>query len=256
LVAVILVATVTQAFSFGAIRLLEGYWGGGGVSGCLLRWRTGVWLNRRTKLEARATKQWRAAFERSRIAMQRVGIAPALIAVLEDQFNGTPNLEMAYSSETLAESRQIPWLEFVPAARLHSAERTNQQLAEFPQPHRVLPTHLGNVMRSREDALVSDGNELEGFLMRNYATISPRLLVQHDDFRTRLDMYCTFVPVFLILAILSGTLLAWPGSQYVVATLSVLGFVGLSALSYRAAIASARGYGSVLSAIATSSVKK
>ncbi len=254
LVAVILAATVTQAFAFGTIRVLEGYWSGTGPSGKLLRKRTSAMLRRRTLLEKQARQQWRAVFEGSRLAMRQAGIAPSFIAVMEDDFNSSPDIESSHLPEVIEAARKIPWLDFAPPALLQAAEATKQQLSEFPHPHRVLPTKLGNVIRSREDALVKDGYDLEGFVMRRYAQISPRLLAQHDDFRTRLDMYCTFVPVFVLLAVLAASLLSWPGGHYWIALAASTAFFCLSILSYRAAVASARGYTAALKAISVAAV--
>ena len=98
LVAVILAACVTQAFSFGTIRLLEGYWSGRGLSGWLLRLRTGRWLTKKDALERRKDEQWEAAFDGARSAMRTGNIPAAWIAVLEDEFGNRRDYEAQYSA--------------------------------------------------------------------------------------------------------------------------------------------------------------
>lgn len=183
--------------------------------------------------------------------MRSTGITPAVVAAIEDLRRGSETIDATYASDVVAAARQIEWRLFAPPGELQAAERTLSELTEFPAPHRVLPMRLGNVLRSQEDRLVQAGYELEGFVMRRYATVPARLLAQHDDFRTRLEMYCTFVPVFLVLAVLSAALLTWPGAQLVVAATFTVVLAALGLLSYRAAIASAHGYCTVLAAMAT-----
>ena len=253
LVAVILTATITQAFSFGAIRLLEGYWDTGPLSGWFMRWRARRWSARRDKLRDRLEHQRKAAFRTAVDAIRERdhNVSNAVLAALEDIFNNTlAKKDSPYAASVVEAAKQIRWENFASPGRLHECDRTRQRLKDFPARHRILPTKLGNVLRAREDSLKTGGIELEGLVMRRYAGLPSRLLDQHDQFRDRLDMYCTFVPIFVILALLSAVLLGTPMKNWIVAGITSAGFLLLACLSYRAAIASARGYGVALSAIA------
>ncbi len=72
---------------------------------------------------------------------------------------------------------------------------------DYPADHRVLPTRLGNIMRSTEDRLTGAQDDVEGFALRHRQGVSPRVQLQHDQFRTRLDMYCTLFYVSLVLCL-------------------------------------------------------
>lgn len=246
---VVLAAVVTQAFSFETIRALEGYWGLNPAGRRLLGWRTNVHGRRRAQLQNAVRKQREVAFEGARLAMCRDGIPAAIIEVLEDDFYGRPPRRWR-SRRVLAAARAMGWRVKADPGALATLDRLERRTAEFPAGHRVLPTRLGNVIRAAEDAMSFGGGDLEGMLMRSYEVIPRRLMQQHDQFRDRLDMYCTLVPVFVVAAIASG-LLAVKGTEFfVVAAAGAAASLVLAWVSYEAAIASARGYGAALRAIA------
>ncbi len=247
----VLAAIITQAFSFEAIRMLEGYWGGTGVTARLLR--PIVWRHRRRqrRLFQRVTRQRRAAFEVARSAMWTARIKPHYIEVLEDDFFDVPDADRRKHPKSITDAaRLMGWRPHSSPALLDALDRTVQRLSDYPEEHRVLPTRLGNVLRAREDQLQRDGGELEGLVMRRYEHIHSRLMIQHDQFRNRLEMYCTLVVVFLLLAPIGSGLLAGQGDNNLSSAGALGLFLTLAIVSYHAAIASARGYGVVLGTIA------
>ena len=257
LFAVVLGAVVTQAFAFETIRGLEGYWGYSRVSRPAMRWRTATHVRRREDLIAQVEKLRTVAFDSARSAMWADHLPVSYIEVLEDDFYAQPQeMRRTHDPAVMEAARQMGWHPKAPAAELATLERLERRVAEYPAHHRVLPTRLGNVIRATEDALERDGYELEGLIMRNYGVIPARLMVQHDQFRDRLDMYCTLVPVFVLLTVGYGSL-ALRGQPFLLsAGLGALGGAVLAVTSYQAAIASARGYATALSAIAARATDK
>ena len=94
---------------------------------------------------------------------------------------------------------------------------------------------------------LADGGDLEGFILRNYELIPERLRAQVSDFRTRLNMYCTLVLAWALLA-LGGAAATWRYEGFLhVTTVATVGIcLTLVWASYTAAVSSARGYGAAL----------
>ncbi len=65
---------------------------------------------------------------------------------------------------------------------------------------------------------------------------------QHDQFRNRLDMYCTLVFVSVFIASLAVFLTIGAPGVRAPFVLIAAGYIALAAVAYRAAIGSARGY--------------
>ncbi len=121
----------------------------------------------------------------------------------------------------------------------------DKRIRDYPEIGRESPTRLGNIMRRHED--LTGERLIEGFVIREFDSIPFSLQVDHDDQRNRLDLYCTMVfalPVAGLIAALA--LVAHPGYAWVTFLGASLGSVA----AYRAAMATARAYGSVLIAIA------
>lgn len=140
------------------------------------------------------------------------------------------------------------WLTYCPAEKLRKVEALLSKIELYPESNRILPTRLGNVMRSSEDQVreLGDGN-IQSFIMRNRKSIPDNLMVQHDMFRNRLDMYCSLMLVFLFLAIFSPMQLSSNETSFLSHSLVAFSLYGILAMvSYGAAIASAKGYGLVL----------
>lgn len=116
---------------------------------------------------------------------------------------------------------------------------------DFPEVSRTLPTRLGNVLRSTEDELDTAGNEVADFVFSRRELVPERIRLQHDQFRTRLDMYSTLVMVSGGLVPLSFGIL-WNHSKLFVAVAIAILFLIFAIVSYWAAISSAHGYCRIL----------
>lgn len=270
------VATVlTQAFEFESIRLLEGYWGVDGVAARLAN-RSRAHYRRRFAGLHRAAEEIRGAAANSAVAELRrrafdghevtsTALEKYADAVFRasTQWRGVDrrlggklrrrHRETQFALADLSDDhRNIAdaatwemWADPDLVARfsLHAKALRSMPL----QPHRVLPTRLGNVLRSYEDRVAPPGSmEVERFVQRRVHEIPAPLLVEHDQFRGRLDLYCSLVLVSVIVA-LAGLLLA-PVARGS-AAIWFVSWLSMSGLSYRAAVASAHGYGSVLLSI-------
>lgn len=244
---VLLLATVvTQSFSYGAIRFLEGYWNSlvpfGWLRPLMIRWQA----RRRKYVLKRRREAARTAFAVVRPVLLET-YPGAVVNALEVQAveGSVPKLQgddaRIYGLTT--------WRATCQAWDLAKVDRYDRARADYPRhAGRIMPTRLGNVQRAIEDDLENAGNDLVGFAMRRRSLVSSTVQMQHDQFRERLDMYCTLVFVSLVCAVLTAALLVGQiprDSSAWVAALSAF-FVGLSWTSYVSAIASARGYGATL----------
>ena len=136
-----------------------------------------------------------------------------------------------------------------------SSER-RRHLLDYPLPHRVLPTRLGNVLRHHEDATNVKG--IENLVEARFERLPFSLRLSHDEMRGRLDLYCSMTLVWILVGVLALVRFTlerahgrwdvnahWPYGLAVAA----ICFIG-ALITYRAAIASARYYGSLLQQIA------
>lgn len=106
----------------------------------------------------------------------------------------------------------------------------------------MLPTRLGSLMRATEDRLNHADGDPESFAFRRRGTAPYRVRIQHDQFRNRLEMYCTLVFVSIALAALTPAILARTKVGLIAIGAICVFFAALAAVSYLAALASARGY--------------
>lgn len=250
-----------QAFSFEAIRFLEGYSQapvvGRPLNGLLIRLQLALrdWNERsRKKLIRRA---WRDA--RSRWV--DAGFDSRLVDALEADAHETTRPILDESQ--LDELQDLQWWHKADPWLLARIDHKRARLAQYPSlSSRTLPTRLGNVLRATEDELTQAANDVEGFVMRLRSKAPTRLRIQHDQFRTRLDMYCVLTLGSLNLAWIAPLIL-WkvpnrPGPKFwslwgvsVTEDLAIKFAIAASMLligwaSYKAAIASARGYVAIL----------
>ena len=173
-----------------------------------------------------------------------VPIGREYLDVLEDEiFERDQRADV--DDETRSAAMALEWLQYLPPHVVYRLDILDARVSAYPMPHRILPTRLGNVLRASEDVLpLNDNENLEGFVVRHLDKMPDTLKAEHRDYRVRLDMYCTLVLVFVILALAGGCSVPW--LHWWEPCIAALGYAGLAYVSYEAAIASARQYGNAL----------
>ncbi|TDP96638.1 hypothetical protein [Labedaea rhizosphaerae] len=247
--ALVLATMVSQAFAFTAIRWLEGYWRGPlvkiGIYRLLVRHKARQCL----KLEKRSEDLEKLIDEEALQSMRGHGIPREVIWIMEAE-NSPEGLGVGpWTEEHRKTADDLTLRHFARPDRLGRSLQLIKALDEYPRIHRMMPTKLGNVLRATEDVVTPEGEETEGIVLRRGETIPPRLRQHHDQFRTRLDMYCTLVFIHVILAALALVVLGTRTGMFVGAVLVAVVFLIFAIASYSAAIASARGYCATLRAI-------
>ncbi|QTE29736.1 hypothetical protein [Pengzhenrongella sicca] len=248
----VLTTMVTQAFSFGVIRVLEGYWGPRIFVDMLTRSRVKRHVRLAQRAKNRVIRLQQQLFESARPRLLREEDSAHVDVWEAEVYQISHEKRRQGDPKIIAEASEIDWREKADPGLAALFYRAFQRQDDYPtRPSRILPTALGNVLRASEEHLRLKGTALERFVMENYDAVPPRLMTQHDQFRDRLDMYSLLVLVFGALAASSLPLLYFPAESQ--AWLPPVGgcvaMVSLGWLSYRAAIASARGYGSTLRSI-------
>lgn len=235
----ILTTMLTQAFSYAAIRALEGYWQRRGPAGGLRSAMTRRHAVRRAQLETRRERSARKAFGAIRADLMMV-YSFAVVGALELQAVEADVPTLTDADQTIYNA--TTWRATCKPWDLAKVEQLDLQRADYPLlPSRTMPTKLGNILRATEDSLKHGRDDVQGFAMRRRDLVSPRVQLQHDQFRDRLDMYCTLVFVSVVLAAISGVLLS--GSvRWWQTTATAAGFIVFACACYGSAIASARGY--------------
>lgn len=247
--AVIVLTTVTQAFEFEAIQLLEGYWGPAVLSelacdvGCSWhRWYRGRLESRQKKWTVRAFTP--AHFQLSLLTSSTNPPATARdLEILLGQYAGG-TARPANRAEMLR-AIDVPWRNYAPARPLRREQSLRRRLELYPDADKVLPTRLGNTLRSFEDRAFPDlrGETLAGAVQRVYHKLPAPLQRQHDEHRTRLDVYASLVATAIVVTVY-GVVILWEhrGEAGAVAAIGLI----TAYVFYRSCIAAARGYGSVL----------
>jgi hypothetical protein len=243
-IAVVVVTILTQALSFEAIRVLEGYWGTTNAVESIARWRASRHRSRKDKLDRRRRKLTEDAW----------AVAKAKIIELEDgrRQNGLrPDL-----TPIMIGRLEARVLKTFPAGRLTPKQlervrrwrrvNVSKHLNDFPRPERTLPTRLGNILRAHEDQI--EHEPVESFIQDVFDELPRSLQKDHDEQRNRLELYCSMVFVVTlsgIVGIVRFTPQHWP---YAIG--STTAAAGGIWIMYRAALATARAYGQLLVAIA------
>ena len=247
--AVIIVAMVIQAFEFENLRYWEGYL----RSAAGQRWsalRIGSFQQKLEKLEMAFVKQRLDAFDDARRRALDNNAAKsserAMWNAMEKVLHGR---ELDDGEELVADQAAIHlnWPSRGDPSKLHVWDVTRLKLAEFPESHRVLPTRLGNVMRAAEDHVVlGSGEDLEGFMIRHMDELPKTIVAEYAAYRRRLEMYCELMFVLGSLGFISVSCL-WGYTSDIGWRIFVPGlYVGAVWVSYKAAIASALGFGQAL----------
>ena len=254
---VVVLTMITQAFEFEAIRLLEGYWGTNRMAERLADACCWYQTLLRERHRRRRHRLRVCAFEKARTALviknddRAKSRFPPLaterdLEVIEAKIL---KLNVTSTAEERESARSVPWQEHAPAGLARRVENLDQRLKEFPVDNRVLPTRLGNVLRAYEDVAFPGTAPLEGSVQRIFHTLPITLQSEHDQHRTRLNLYCSMVVVAVVLTVFAIARLSSMPWSY--PTGAVLGGFSVTWLFYRAAIASARAYGGVLETIRT-----
>lgn len=238
----LVVATVvTQAFSFEAIRTLEGYWRRRGLASqartLMIQWH----VHRKNSLSRRLKRAYSEALDAGKSKMIDKGISDLLFNGLKVSYSGTGDRSRV-TREVRRKLNGLDWRSSCHAWHLAKIDQLIKDREAYPDDSRVLPTKLGNLMRATEDRLGKTGKDLQGFVLRHYAEAPRRVQMQHDQFRNRLEMYCTLVFVSAWLVVLTLALLVGSGIGASSVAIICGSFAALSAASYLAAIASAGGY--------------
>ncbi len=244
----ILATTVTQAFEFEVIRFLEGYFDSANrliqvVMAARIRRHEGKQRRLEDKLREATKVARKAAVERMR------GFPAYDSKILDYLADDTASNDEGPDYEVSEKANETDWKPHASASALYRIDSTIARLKSYPEKSRLLPTRLGNVLRATEDNIdLEEGENVEGYVVRNYDQLSAALKSQHKDYRTRLDMYCCLVLVFSILAVASFATLVRVNPLWGTGV-AVLVYVSMACLSYEAAIATARTYGLILQEI-------
>jgi hypothetical protein len=256
IVAIIVLTMVTQAFAFEAIRTLEGYWG---------TWRPIEWVAglrrarfaaKRTRLDARwqelTNRAWlsaRTTLETLQLELQAndprsAVVTPNVIATTGARATGTEQPAVRLSKREREVLEALNWTDHASAELLRRRLNVDKKRRDLPRPRRALPTRLGNILRAHEDE--TGEADVETFVQRVFDDLPASLRAEHDEQRTRLDLYCSMVFVVASITAIAAARLGPLGYQYIVG--SLLAGLALMWLMYRAALASARGGGAQVEA--------
>jgi hypothetical protein len=257
LAAAIIVATVvTQAFEFETIRLLEGYWKPGRLRNAVGARLSQRHQRKRDALERRRTELVRRGVALARTEMRARGVSAEIADVVEAEALTQPAGTVLPETRVAADA--VNWRDYAPVQERTQLAAIDRALRDYPSPHLILPTRLGNTLMAYEELLHgSNSGPFEGVVLERLERLPAPVRREHDQFRSRIDLYCTLLLVFLVTGIAGVAVLATPGTHaspyrpHVVASILVAALaLAFTALSYRAAVVSARKYGYVLSLIA------
>jgi hypothetical protein len=243
LFALVLTTIVTQAFEFEAIRLMEGYLDRDNrVIHYLVRKRINHHAGKLGELIAQQRAAEVAAWHSARPAYDGGPIPADVLDAAECAVTGEyPPRRFSRKTQKLADA--LDWEPKAAADALYLIQSLTARVEAYPEAQYIMPTRLGNVLRAAERSLsLKPGEQIEGFVLRCFDRLPPTLAAEHQDYRTRLDMYCTLVLVYTVLAVAAPLALRFnPWCAAVAAC-----YLFMARISYEAAIASARGYGEVL----------
>jgi hypothetical protein len=145
---------------------------------------------------------------------------------------------------------QLDWRKYCAPEFLRPMDAAEALIVRYPELYRILPTKLGNTLRSGEDLLELGADEdLEAFVYRRYKFMTSELKAEHDRYRSQLNIYSLLTFIFASLTVISPISLPHRMTDIVGETAFGAIYAVLAFVSYQAAVASARGYATVLSAI-------
>ncbi len=269
-IAIVVATMLSQAFAFGSIRILEGYWGTSPLGLYLAEIGSQRQASKHEQLRAEhvklrtsAWKQVRAVLRPARAQIGRpIATAPrgsqpprsrrvlppfsvGMLDKLRERIVGTPaNHDLDAGAALIVD--EFEWEEFVDRYTVHRIRVTQNRLGDYPVlDSHLMPTRLGNILRRAE---VQTGQpDVEHFVDRVFDSVRFSLQVTHDEQRSRLDLYCSLVFVQLFAVIPTVMAFGWTRQAWLVSL--ALALAG-SYVAYLAALASARYYGATLVEIA------
>jgi hypothetical protein len=239
-IAIVLATVLTQAFQFEAIRLLEGYWGPGRIRQALSEMFCRRQTRRRDKLWSQLAALEDAAVRIAVSKMRDEGIEARIAELVWRIQQGELRGEDLSSGER-ADLARHPWQDYAPPSALRNLDSLVVVARRYPE--------SDSTLRSFEDPIEAQiGRPIESFVQDVFATLPVDLQDEHDQLRGRLDLYCSLVAVFVLIGLFGAALLSSVDAADAIGA-GVVG-LALSWLSYRAAVTSARNYGSLLQSIA------
>jgi hypothetical protein len=199
--AVLIVGMMIHPFQFAAIQFLEGYWGPGPLA------RT-------------------ASLTRARIHLVR-----------KNRYLGQREVAAAKLAEALRVLEKPPGRAKIRGLRIEALQAHlgstafNTAVRRYPvEPHRVMPTRLGNMLRSYEDAAGKPFGRQAAEVTTHLMYLAPSEHTEYvDDARTDLDLAVRFVISWVLVAITSF-LLVWPYGLWITVP---IGAYLLAWVSYR-----------------------
>jgi hypothetical protein len=236
--AIALLTMITQAFEFEAIQLFEGYWGRNPVVNKIAALRCGHYAKKRIHLQSKSDTISDMAFCYAKQKMLD-NLSLSTVNLIEAQ---RKNGKIRASKRRQKAARAIIWEAYARLGDLRRLERLDALLREYPAEHRLLPTRLGNTLRSYEDQVHDPKGRLQWLVTRVFDQLPPALQADLDHYHSRLQLYCSLV-IVLVIGGVSGIYFL-PGISLKVTGIVITMF--LAWLSYRAAITSARAYGGAI----------
>lgn len=245
---VILATLVTQSFAFEAIRALEGYWERRWLLGWLHSALVHLRLRHKASLRERLPRSRDHAFSSARAPMLLDGLPREVVDAIEADLLEISRQDLQGQPERLRARTQ--WRDYGDPILVAKYDRLRDAIREYPEDGLVMPTKLGNVLRATESKLRNSGGDVSTFALRRRRLVDARIQLQHDQFRTRLDMYCILVFVSVLLAaswpfFLKDAPHAW-ASDLLLWLIPPATYLLLAVAAYKAAVASARGYCTIL----------
>jgi hypothetical protein len=250
---IVVLTMLTQAFSFEAIRVMEGYWGTNRLVERFAAWKCKRHRRRFDRYTTRRAAVRQAAWDNVAERLSRAQPAtasrgrrpayhPKVIIAIGDRVMGTVSGVRVSAAQRETASR-YEWESDAPADDLRRQLNLDMKLDDYPEDDQhIMPTHLGNVLRKFEDD--TNQERVESFIEKVYESLPFSMQLSHDEQRARLDLYCSMVFVLALTAFVAVLRFGGLHWTYSAAAVSVCGAGAW--VAYRAAIASARYYGSLL----------
>ena len=252
LVAIVVLTMLTQAFSFEAIRFLEGYWGESAMMLAFAQQRCVHYGQTRQALDADLAslkvQVWPLVDLKIRDEQREYGdrgqdpeLTDAMILRLRYAVTGE-DIGPDITAQEQAVVDGYDWVPYAPQAERRRMEILEHRRQDYPQADEAQPTRLGNILRHYES--LTSASTVETMVEEVFDDLPFSLQIAHDEQRGRLDLYCSMIFVWVALVALALIRFNWHHWGYSVGALG-LGALGV-VLTYRASLSSARHYGSLL----------